>query len=364
MLVKDLISAIEELANPALQESYDNTGLIIGNPLDEVSSVLLTIDVTEDVIAEALEKKANMIICHHPVIFNGIKKITGKTYTERIIIRAVQNKINIFAAHTNLDAVDQGVNSSIARKLNLENTRILSPVKEALCKLVTFIPPTHEEQVREAVFAAGAGHIGNYDSCGYTLEGKGSFRGGDDTNPFLGEKGVINYEKEVRFETIFPYYLQNSVVNALNNAHPYEEVAYDVYPLKNTFERAGMGMIGDLKDAVTEADFLYSLKQKFNAGCVRHTALLGKMVKKVAFCGGSGSFLINNAINKKADVFITADVKYHQFFDADGKIIVADIGHFESEQFTTEIFYDILTKKFSNFAVHFSEVNTNPINYL
>lgn len=244
--IKEIVHFFEELAPPQLQESYDNAGLIIGLENAEVDSVLISLDVTEEVVDEAIAQKAQLIVAHHPIIFSGLKKITGKNYVERTIIKAIKNNIAIFAAHTNLDSVTGGVNSIICEKIGLENCQILQPAKGQLKKLVTFIPVEHADKVREAVFAAGAGNIGNYDSCGYNLEGTGSFRGNEATNPFVGEKGQIHYEKEIRFETIFPGYLQHKIISALLNSHPYEEVAYDIYPLENNFEKAGMGMVGTL----------------------------------------------------------------------------------------------------------------------
>jgi hypothetical protein len=246
----------------------------------------------------------------------------------------------------------------------LKNRKILAPKKEILRKLVTFCPVDHAEKVRQAIFNAGAGHIGDYDNCSFNAPGTGSFRGSDESNPFVGEKGKLHYEDEVRIETIYPIYLENSILKALFDAHPYEEVAYDIYYLGNKFERVGAGMIGELENEMNETDFLNMLKQRFNSACVRHSKLLNKQIKKVAVCGGSGSFLIRDAKNAGADIFITGDVKYHDFFEADGKIVIADIGHYESEQFAKDLIYSILNKKFSNFAVLISELNTNSVNYL
>ncbi len=364
MLLSEIISYIESFAPLAWQESYDNAGLLVGNPGDEVNRVLITLDVTEKVIDEAVDGKADLIISHHPLIFSGIKKLNEQTDTGRCLIKAIRNKIAIYAAHTNLDNVTGGVNSKICEKLGLVSCRVLSPVKGQLKKLVTFIPAAHSVAVREAVFAAGAGCIGNYDSCGYSLDGTGSFRGNELTHPFVGEKGKIHYEPETRFETVFPAPLQQQVIRALLNAHPYEEVAYDIYPLDNEFTLAGSGMIGELPQETDEMTFLKQVKQIFEVKVLRHSPLTGRKVKRVAVCGGSGSFLIRQAISSRADVYLTGDLKYHQFFEAEGKIVLTDIGHFESEQFTKELFYELLTKKFSNFAVRLSEVNTNPVNYL
>jgi len=361
--LKEITNYFENLAPLSLQESYDNAGLIVGDANAEISSVLVTLDVTEEVVEEAINKKAQLIVAHHPIIFSGLKKITGKNYVERTIIKAIKNDIAIYAAHTNIDSVTGGVNSKICEKLQLDNCKILQPASGQLKKLVTFIPVDYSDKVRDAVFAAGAGTIGNYDSCGFTAEGSGSFRGGENSEPFVGEKGKIHNEKEVRFETIFPAYLQGKVIQALLNLHPYEEVAYDIYSLDNKFDKVGMGMIGSFATPKPEKDFLIQLKNTFNTGVIKHTALKNKEVKKVAVCGGSGSFLLKQAIAAGADFFVSGDFKYHEFFDAENKIVIADIGHFESEQFTKELFYELLTKKFPKFALHLSEANTNPVFY-
>ncbi len=364
MRVKDITSWLDHFAPLSFQESYDNAGLIVGDPDLEIHSVLVTVDVTEAVIDEAIRLNSNLVVAHHPVIFAGLKSITGRTYVERIIIKAIQNHIAIYASHTNLDGILGGVSSKMAGKLGLIHTSILSPRKGELRKLVIFVPVDKVNQVRLAIFKAGAGEIGNYDLCSFNILGEGSFRGGENTKPYVGKKGELHFEKEVRVETVFPKYLQEKIITALLQAHPYEEVAYDIYPLENRYERAGMGIIGELKKEMDEIDFLKQLKVVFHAKGLRHTSLSGNKVRKIAVCGGSGSFLLNEAIKADADVYVSADFKYHQFFNAENKILIADVGHYESEQFTKEILYEALFKNFPKFAVHFSEVNTNPINYL
>ena len=364
MLIKDVISVIEDFAPLSFQEDYDNSGIQIGNIAKEVKGVLITIDVTEQIIEEAINLKTNLIISHHPVIFSGLKKLTDQTSLERTIIKAIQNRITIYSAHTNLDNIQNGVNGIIADKIGLKNKKILVPKKNSLSKLVTFVPIEHIDNVRNAVFGAGAGKIGNYDSCSFNIEGKGTFKGNEDTHPYVGEKGKLHKENEIRFESIFPNYLRNNIIKSLIESHPYEEVAYDIYPVTNEYLLAGSGMIGDLEKEIEEKQFLQKIKEIFNSGCIRHTTLLGKSIKKVAICGGSGSFLLQSAIKNKADIFISTDFKYHQFFEAENKILIADVGHYESEQFTKDIFYNLLTKNFSTFAIHLSKNNTNPINYL
>lgn len=361
--IKEIVDHFESIAPCALQESYDNSGLLVGNSGSLVEAALVTLDVTEAVVDEAIQKHCGLIVAHHPVIFAGLKKLTGRNYVERLILKAIKNDVAIYAAHTNLDAATGGVNDKICEKLGLVNTKVLQPITGQLKKLVTFIPYDAAEKVRQAVFSAGAGHIGNYDWCGYNLEGTGSFRGDEHTNPHVGEKGRVHYEKEIRFETIFPDWLKSNIIRALIASHPYEEVAYDIYPLDNAMENTGLGRVGELPEPVEEKKLLETLKNIFGSGCIKHTALRGKQVKKVALCGGAGSFLLKEAIASGADLFVSADFKYHQFFDAEGKIVIADVGHFESEQFTKELFYEVLVKKFPKFAVRFSEVTTNPICY-
>ncbi len=364
MYIQDIIDELEQFAPSALKEDFDNVGLLIGDAQHEAKGVLITLDITEKIMDEAIERGCNLIVSHHPIMLSGVKRINGRNATERIIIKAIQNNISIYASHTNTDSVLNGVSGKMCEKLGLENCKILSPKKESLLKLVTFVPEEHADKVREAIFNAGAGKIGNYDACSYNTIGEGTFRAGDDTNPYVGEKGKLHSEKEVRVETILPTYLKGRVVKALLKAHPYEEVAYDLYPLANEWPTVGIGMVGELPEEIDEATFLNRLKNIFKVGCVRYTPILNKPIKRVALCGGSGSFLLGKAIVEKADAFVTGDFKYHQFADAEDQILVADIGHFESEQYTKEVFFEILTKKFSNFAIHLSNVNTNPVNYL
>jgi dinuclear metal center YbgI/SA1388 family protein len=364
MKLKEIVSYIESFAPLAYQEDYDNSGLIVGDSESELTGAIITVDVTEEVVDEAIAKKLNLVLAHHPITRSGLKKITGKNFTERIVIKAIKNDIAIYAAHTNLDSVWGGVSSKIADKLNLKNQKILAPVSNQLSKLVYFVPVEYAEKTRNAVFEAGAGTIGDYNCASFNSEGKGTFKASESANPFVGEIGKLHVEDEIRVEIIFPKYLKNKITKALIDAHPYEEVAYDIYALENDFNRLGYGIVGDLESEIGEMDFLNELKSSFSANGIRYTKLLNKSVKRVAVCGGSGSFLLNNAIKEKADMFVSGDFKYHQFFEADGQIVIADIGHFESEQITKELFYELLIKKFPKFAVHLTEVNSNPINYL
>jgi len=363
MKLSEIVSAIESFAPLDYQDSYDNAGLIIGDTSRNIKKALITIDTTEEVIDEAINVGAELIISHHPVIFNEIKKITGSTYTGRIIMKAIKNDLAVYSAHTNLDNIKEGVNLKICQKLGLINTRILCPIKGELRKLVTFVPLDHADNVRSALFNSGAGQIGEYEQCSYNLEGIGTFKGSEYTNPYTGKKGELHFEKEVRIETIFPKVLEQKLISALLAAHPYEEVAYDIYPLDNSYDKVGTGMIGELEKETDELSFLRKIKSVFNTKVIKHTKLRNKNIKKVAVCGGSGSKLIQDAIRAEADIFISGDIKYHQFFEASDKIVIADIGHYESEQFTKEIFYELLRKKLPKFALHLSEFNTDPIKY-
>jgi dinuclear metal center YbgI/SA1388 family protein len=363
MKLSELCKYLETVIPLAFQEDYDNSGLQVGLPEKEISSVLLTIDITEEVIDEAIEKGCNLVLSHHPLIFKRLKKITGSSFTDRIIVKAIREDIAIYSVHTNLDMISSGVSWKMAEKLNIQKVKVLVPLKNRLLKLVTFIPQSHLEIVREALFEAGAGVIGNYDQCGFTLAGSGSFRAGDSANPFRGETGRIHFENEIRFETVLFSHLRENVVNALLSVHPYEEVAYDLYILDNKNIEVGLGCTGEFSQPISETNFLKLVSSIFDDRSIRYSKLTGKPVKKVALCGGSGASLLNNSIASGADAFITADIKYHNFFDADNKILLVDIGHFESEKFTTEILYNLIIKKFPKFAVRFSETNTNPINY-
>lgn len=362
--VKDIASAIEEVAPLVYQESYDNCGIQVGTAAAEVTGVLLTLDVTEEVLDEAMRHNCNMIVAHHPLIFSGLKKIAGRNYVERIVMKAIKNDITIYAAHTNLDNMLAGVNDKIAEKLGLLSRKILSPKSAILSKLFTYAPISIADKVRDAMFAAGAGSIGHYSECSFNTNGTGTFRPAADANPAIGRAGgPREWENEVKIEVLVEKHREREVLKALLGAHIYEEVAYEWVPVANAHQQIGSGMVGMLPAPMTETGFLALLKERMKADVIRHTALSGKEINKVAICGGSGSFLLNDAIAAGADIFITADFKYHQFFDAEGRIVIADIGHYETEQFTPEIFEMVLKKKFPNFAVLSSNVLTNPVKY-
>ena len=363
MKIAEITGHLEAIAPLAYQEDYDNAGLLTGSNTWECTGILTTLDATEAVVHEAISRNCNLIVAHHPIIFRGLKKITGKNYIEKTVIAAIKNDIAIYAIHTNLDNMWNGVNGKIADQLGLINRQILLPKPSTLKKLFTFVPPAHLEQVRDAVFHAGAGVIGNYSEAGFTTEGTGSFKPGREAKPFAGHIGQRHYEKEIKIEFIFPAYLQQQIIQALVSAHPYEEVAYDVVDLANMHPEAGSGLVGELPEPMDEKAFLTKIRQSFGTPVIRHTAFTGRPVKKVALCGGAGSFLISSALNTGADFYITADVKYHEFFDANGRLVIADIGHFESEQFTIDLLHELLLKKFPTFAVLKTTVKTNPIQY-
>jgi len=363
MKIKEVTSYLETLAPLSSQESYDNSGLLVGDENSELTNALLTLDCTEEIIYEAKEKGCNLIIAHHPIIFKGLKKLNGKNYVERTIIKAIQNNIAIYAIHTNLDNYRFGVNHEIATRLGLINTRILQPKSDVLHKLVVLCPNDFAEQVAQALFDAGAGKIGNYSECSYESLGTGAFKPNKNSNPTIGTIGEREKVAETKLEIICSSHSLNQVVSAMQAAHPYEEVAYDLIPLQNKNNYEGAGMIAELETPIKTVDFLKQLKQTFKTECIRHTELVKPTIQTVAFCGGSGSFLLSSAIGQKADIYITGDFKYHEFFDADKNIVIADIGHYESEQFTPNLLNRILKKKFINFAPHLSEISTNPINY-
>ncbi|HIA35554.1 MAG TPA: Nif3-like dinuclear metal center hexameric protein [Flavobacteriales bacterium] len=363
MRLSELIKFLEELAPLQYQESYDNSGLLYGNPNRKITKALISLDCTEEVVNEAIKKKCDLIVSHHPLIFGGISSLTGKNYVERTFIKAIQKDIALYAIHTNLDNVKAGVNAKITQKLGMKDCQILTPKKGLLKKLITFCPAEKVGKVRAAIFEAGAGNISDYSECSFNSEGYGTFKGNEGTDPVVGVKGKQNQESEIKIESIFPKHSEGKILEALFHSHPYEEVAYDIIPLDNQHKMIGSGMIGLLHKEMDEKAFLKKIKTTMRCKSIRYTALRKKKVKTVAVCGGSGSFLLADAIRNKADFLITADFKYHQFFDAEGKIVIADIGHYESEQFTKDLLYDLINKKFPKFALRLSEINTNPINY-
>ena len=363
MKIKEILSVLEAMAPLAYAEDFDNVGLLVGNADAEATGVLVCHDALEAVIEEAVAKKCNLVVCFHPILFSGLKKITGKNYVERAVIKAIKNDVAIYAVHTALDNHPQGVNKIFCDALGLSNTKILVPKQHFIQKLVTYTIPDNVEQVRNALFDAGAGKIGNYEDCSFNSKGIGTYMGNENSNPEIGERFEFVEGEEIKIEVTFEKHLQSKILKALFSNHVYEEIAYEIYELQNVHQNLGLGMIGELENPMKEADFLQMVKEKMQTGGIRHSQFLDRPIHKVAVLGGSGSFAIKNAIQAGADAFLTADLKYHQFYEAENKLLLADIGHFESERFTKNYIVDYLTKKISNFAIILSEENTNPVKY-
>lgn len=363
MKIKEILSVLEAMAPLAYAEDFDNVGLLVGDADAEATGVLVCHDALEAVIEEAIAKKCNLVVCFHPILFSGLKKITGKNYVERAIIKAIKNDIAVYAVHTALDNHKQGVNKIFCDALGLSNTKILVPKQHFIQKLVTYTIPENVEQLRNALFDAGAGKIGNYEDCSFNSKGIGTYMGNENSNPEIGERFEFVEAEEIKIEVTFEKHLQSKILKALFSNHVYEEIAYEIYELQNVHQNLGLGMIGELESPMKEADFLQMVKEKMQTGGIRHSQFLNRPIHKVAVLGGSGSFATKNAIQAGADAFLTADLKYHQFYEAENKLLLADIGHFESERFTKNYIVDYLTKKISNFAIILSEENTNPVKY-
>lgn len=364
MKIQEIVDALERFAPLPLQDGFDNAGLQIGLTDAEVTGALLCLDVTEAVIDEAVSLGYNVIVSHHPLIFKGYKSVTGRDHVERCMMKAIKHDIVVYSAHTNLDNALGGVNFKMADKIGLVNVSVLEPKENSLLKLATYVPVQYADKVRNALFDAGCGCIGRYDACSYNVAGKGTFRALEGTHPFCGQTGEKHVEDEVRIETVLPAYLKGTALRALQEAHPYEEPAYDLYPLQNEWGQMGAGVIGELPGEEDETEFLNRIKEIFQVGCVRHNRLSGKPVKTVALCGGAGAFLIPRAIARGADAFITGEIKYHDYFNYESKILLAEIGHYESEQYTKELLQEIIQKMFPELAIKQTKVNTNPIKYL
>ena len=363
MIIKDITDLLEALAPLENAEDFDNVGLLVGDGNMEVTGIVVTLDTLEDVVDEAVARGSNLIVSFHPIIFKGLRRLNGTTYVERSVMKAIKNNIAIYSMHTALDNSPVGVNYAICKALDIENPKILIPSRNTIKKLTTYVPKTDAEQLRHALFDAGAGKIGHYSHCSFSTEGTGSYKANSKANPVKGKKGEIHFEKEVQIHLTYPKSAEKRVLKALFKYHPYEEVAYEINTLENRHQYQGMGMIGDLSKPVREKDFIGLVKDRMHTAVVRHSNLLGREVRRVAVLGGSGAFAIEAARNSGADVLVTSDLKYHQFFEAEESILLLDIGHYESEQFTKNLLADYLKKKIPNFAVSLSEVRTNPINY-
>ncbi|GAA4271111.1 Nif3-like dinuclear metal center hexameric protein [Aquimarina gracilis] len=364
MQIKEVIQHLEALAPTTYAEGFDNVGLLVGDPDTKVTGILVTLDTLEIVVEEAIENNCNLIVSFHPIVFKGIKKFNGNNYVERVVMKAIKNDIAIFAIHTALDNALNGVNDMICEQLGLTDRKILIPQNGNIKKLTTFAPIAEAETLRSKLFDAGAGTIGNYDNCSFSTDGTGTFRAQEHANPTIGKIGKIHHEKETQIQITYPKHKEKNILKALFENHSYEEVAYEIITLENQNQNIGMGMIGELPEPMNELDFLKHIKNVFKTGCVRYSELLDKPIRRVAVLGGSGSFAIKNAIQAGADVFITADLKYHQFYEAEKQLLLADIGHYESEQYTKNLIVTYLRKKISNFAIILSDKNTNPIQYL
>ena len=360
MQLQEIITHIEQLAPPGLQESWDNSGLIVGDRTQEVHAALLCLDVTENTINEAVATGCDLIVSHHPIIFRGIKHLTTDNYAERCLRCAIKHDIAIYAAHTSLDSAPHGVSRRMADLLHLNNVTVLHPQQQALQKIVTFVPTAHLEQVRNALFDAGAGHIGNYDRCSYSTNGHGTFRAGNGTHPFCGNVGQLHTEPEDRLEVIVPKMCTNAVVRALIASHPYEEPAFDIIPLNNTWSQVGLGVIGTLSQPINDKAFITLLRDTFHAKHVRHTPCSGRRIQRIALCSGSGSEFITDALTHGADAYATADVSYHHFFEHENRLLIADVGHYETEICTKQLFMEQLAEKIPNFAIHLAQSELPP----
>lgn len=363
MQLKSIVDFLESVAPLEYQESYDNSGLLVGEKSLDITGVLISLDCTEAIVSEAIREKCNLIIAHHPILFGGIKRFNNANYVQRTVQLAIKNDIAIYAIHTNLDNVySNGVNGKIAERLRLTNTHILRPKSNTLLKLATYCPPQNQEAIMEALFAAGAGHIGDYSNCSFSSTGMGTYKPGEGSNPAIGSVGKQSHEKEVKIEVIVPFNLQSQVINKLLSVHPYEEVAYEWYPILNTNQSVGAGIVGDLPSPISDTAFLNLLKKEMNLAVIKYTPV-AKMIQRVSVCGGSGQFLIEDAKRSKSDAYVTSDIKYHEFFDAENQLMICDIGHYESEKYTIDLLYDILREKFSTFAILKTRIDTNPVKY-
>ncbi|MCW3161180.1 Nif3-like dinuclear metal center hexameric protein [Chryseobacterium oryctis] len=363
MELRKVIAKIEERIKINQAEDFDNVGLLCGVPTRDVSGILVCHDALENVVDEAVEKNCNLIVCFHPIIFSGLKSLTGKNYVERAILKAIENKIAIYAIHTAWDNDFFGVNQGICNQLGLKNLKILQPKKNNLKQLTVFVPKDYSEKVKNALFEAGAGNIGFYDECSFTINGNGSFRPIEGSNPFSGQQNIRENADEDMISVIFEDFKQGKIISAMKSAHPYEEVAYQIYSLDNENHHSGLGMYGEFEEEMDEKDFLHFVKEKFNLEIIKHSDFTGKKIKRVGVLGGSGATGIKSALAKKCDAYLTGDIKYHDYFLAESKMLICDIGHYESEQFVTQQLFEILSQKFSTFAISKSIEKTNPVNY-
>ncbi len=364
MRIAEIIKVLETLAPLNRAEDFDNVGLLLGNKHAEATGVLVCHDALETVVDEAISKNCNLIVAFHPIIFSGLKSITGKNYVERSVMKMLKNDIALYAIHTALDNDSNGVNKYLADALGIIDCRFLMPKKNHLLQLVTYVPENEVEKVKNALFAAGGGHISNYSECSFSSVGMGTFKPEERAQPVIGAVGTRTEIPEMKIELLFERGQQVALLRALKEAHPYEEVAYQVYALENDSSNAGLGMIGNLTTEWSETDFLHLVKEKLQLPFLRHSAFTSKKIKLVALLGGSGSSGIQAAKNAGADAYITADLKYHDFFSAENQLLLIDAGHYETEQFIKSKIADFLKEKLPNFAIILANTNTNPVNYL
>lgn len=363
---KNITRLMDMIAPPSLASSWDNVGLLIGDEEAFVSSLLISLDVNHDVIDEAVESGSNLIITHHPVIFSPIKSLNVKNYRENMIHRIIYNKINVFSAHTNLDASQYGINDFLAKKLGLRDVELLEKsYSEKLYKIAVYVPQGYEDRVRDAMISMGAGSLGNYRGCTFSTEGTGTFMPLEGSAPFIGKKGVMEYVKETRIETIASSDNLDAVVDSMLKAHPYEEVAYDVFSLLKCEKEYGFGRIGYLKSPVSLETLCNVVKQVLHIDSVDVTGPLHKEIKKVAICSGSGGDFIKRAYDAGCDAYITGDIKYHQACDArDMGLSLIDGGHFATENIYMAELYNYMKEQLSrkNYDVNIilSKKNSNP----
>ncbi|WP_353892287.1 Nif3-like dinuclear metal center hexameric protein [Proteinivorax hydrogeniformans] len=367
LAIAEITKELESIAPKSLAYfSKDNNGLLVGDSSQKVNKVMVTLDITEDIMEYAIKSKCDLIISHHPIIFGGIDKIDTKSKTGRIIIKAIQNNISIYAAHTNLDVAWGGVNDSLAKKLGLKVTGVLDKIEASkYYKVVVFVPLDYKEKVLDAMAQQGAGNIGDYSHCTFTTLGEGTFKPLEGSNPFLGETGNLETVKEVKIESIVSSDRLGGVLSGMKNAHPYEEVAYDVLPLQNNPDVYGLGRTTVLEAPITSIELANHVKKELNCTAVKFFGDKGKKVSKVAVLGGSGGSLIKKAKKLNCHAIITSDVDYHQGQLADElDICIIDPGHYHTEVVIVEDIAQKLNKVFSGKVDFQTALNNCPYSYI
>lgn len=366
MTIKEFQKSFESILPPAIAWKNDNVGLQVGNGNDKITGVVVALDATMEIALEAKKNKANLVVTHHPLLFYPLKNVTSDSRIGELVLWFAQHNINLYAAHTNLDSVKWGVNFALATALGLKNVTILSPMKESLTKIVVFVPHDYVEKVAEAMHAAGAGTFTKYDQCSFRTEGTGTFRGMNDAKPFLGKVGMLEKAKEIRLEMLCEHWKINSVLSAMVKAHPYEEVAYDIYPLINENTEYGLGAIGNLPKKMNEKEFLGLVQKTLGTPMLRFSPS-SRTVQRIAVCGGSGSEFIANALHQHADAMITADLRYHTFQAYEHQLLLIDAGHYETERFVlpvlAEKIKEILKQQTTSIKVFITKHSTNPVKY-